>query len=61
MEYDLNTSFLQKHYGINIYCISPESPLCNYFYLSLLNVNYFSSEEKKNYHTRYFNSPGVSV
>ncbi|HHF4042691.1 alpha-2,3-sialyltransferase [Haemophilus influenzae] len=51
MEYDLSAlHFLQKHYGINIYCISPESPLCNYFPLSLLNNPItFLPEEKKNY------------
>ena len=51
MEYDLNALyFLQKHYGVNIYCISPESPLCNYFPLSPLNNPItFILEEKKNY------------
>ena len=51
MEYDLSAlHFLQKHYGINIYCISPESPLCNYFPLSLLNNPItFLPEERKNY------------
>ncbi|HHF2837085.1 TPA: alpha-2,3-sialyltransferase, partial [Haemophilus influenzae] len=51
MEYDLNALyFLQKHYGVNIYCISPESPLCNYFPLSPLNNPFtFIPEEKKNY------------
>ena len=49
MEYDLNALyFLQKHYGVNIYCISPESPLCNYFPLSPLNNPFtFIPEEKK--------------
>ncbi|WP_105891557.1 alpha-2,3-sialyltransferase, partial [Haemophilus influenzae] len=51
MEYDLNALyFLQKYYGVNIYCISPESPLCNYFPLSPLNNPIaFIPEEKKNY------------